>query len=401
MTHSRLRLFLATVLSFAAFALFAQDIRMGSLEGNTQLFASSPATLIDWSSPARFSGAVTGASVAWTGATSPCDNIFYVRFFAIPSNSFSLVMIAERGPFRAVNGINTVALEPPVNVTPETYIAIRRAAGPESCGMPFGTFSRDPGRALYSGDDFKSGAFTSLNPLPNFRLQAIATSAPSVRVSTLPVVGSVAGGFGSFFRTALTLVNPSPFQINGKLVFRAAGRAGSDSDPSLAYTIPPNGTVTYDDIIASMGQSGVGSLDVLATNSGAPIASARVFNDSGASGTNGLTEDAVPAKSSPQSTAEVLIPIDLTNFRLNVGVRTFPAATLTIDVYDAAGNRVATTSKPYLANYFEQVPAASLTGGPLPPGGRIVVSAFDKEFIVYGSVTDNRTNDPNMRIGSD
>jgi hypothetical protein len=381
----------------------AQQIRVGGLDGNAASFVSMPATIIDWSRPASGIGTVNTASVAWNGATTPCDNIFYVRFFSIPSNAFAIVMTAERGPFKAFTGMNTVTLDPPVNVTTETYIGIRRAEGPSTCGQPYGTFSRQPSRALFTGDDFKQGAMTSLIPTTNYRLQLQASNVPSVRVSTIPVVGSVAGAFGSFFRTSLTLANPSPIEIHGKLQFRAAGRAGSDSDPNIDFLIPANGTLNYADVIATMSLSGVGSLDILTTASPTPIATARVFNDTGATGTSGLAEDAVPAGSTYYSVASVYIPEDLANFRLNVGIRTITAGDLTVDVYDAAGVRQSSIVKSYAAHYFEQVTASQfLNGGAVPPGGKIVVSSFnDKEFIVYGAVTDNRTQDPSLRIGSD
>jgi hypothetical protein len=395
-----LRLFAAFLLT-SSLAATAQEIRIGGLEGNGAVFMSPPMTVIDWNRPARSSGSVNTASVAWTDATSPCDGIFFVRFYAIPSNALVTVMTAERGPFRAVSGINTVALEPPVNVTPETYIGIRRVSGPDSCGKPFGTFTREPGRALFSSDDFKNGPLTSLSPASNFRLQAQASNVPSVRVSTLPAVASTPGGFGSFFRTSLTLANPTTTEIRGKLLFRAAGRAGTDSDPTTDFIIPANGTLNYADIVATMGQSGLGSLDVLTTASPTPIATARVFNDAGTAGTSGLAEDAVPAAPDYFSVANVFIPTDLTNYRLNVGIRTFTAGDLAVEVYDAAGTRKANSIRHYEANFFEQIAATDFIGGALPPGGRIVVSAFQKEFIVYGAVTDNRTNDPSMRIGAD
>jgi hypothetical protein len=402
MTPTILRSFLISTMLFAAAALSAQEIRMGGLEGNSAVFASSPITLIDWSRPATSNGTVNTASIGWTGATSPCDAIFFVRFYAIPSNAFTTVMVAERGPFRAVSGINTVTLEPPVPVTTETYIGIRRVSGPDSCGMPFGTFTRQPGRVLLTNDDFKGGSLTSVQPSNNFRLMAEASNVPSIRVATIPAVASAPGAFGAFFRTSLTLANPSATEILGKLVFRAAGRAGTDSDPSTDFDIPPNGTLTYPDILTTMGQSGLGSLDLLTTGSVTPIATARVFNDAGTAGTSGFAEDAVPAGADYLSLAMLFIPDDLTNFRLNIGIRTITAADVTVDVYNPAGAKVSTTLKSYPANYFEQVSASSfLGGGTVPAGGRIVVSAFQKEFIVYGAVTDNRTNDPSMRIGSD
>lgn len=220
-------------------------------------------------------------------------------------------------------------------------------------------------------------------------------------MSTLPVVGSVHGSQGSYFRTSLTLVNPSKFELRGKLVMRLAGRNGTDADPSLEYVIPANATLNYDDVIEAMGQSGLGSLDIYTSASATPVVNARVFNDLGDKGTSGLAEDAVPAGAPYLGFANVMIPTDLTNFRLNIGIRTITAGTLTIETYDASGAQQRSITKSYGANYFNQVAATDFAGGAIPAGGKIVVSAFEKEFIVYGAVTDNRTNDPSMRIGLD
>ena len=386
-----------------ALPLTAQEVRLGGLEGNGAVYAAaSTANIIDWSRPSIATGTVNTASVGWINATSPCDNIFYVRFYAIASNAFSGVMVAERGPFRAVNGINTVTLDPPVSISPDMYIGIRRAAGADSCGQPYGTFTRHPGKALITNDNFTGGSISTLSPLANYTLQAEASNVPSIRVSTIPIVGAVAGNFGSFFRTSLTLTSPVTLEIRGKLLFHPSGHAAADTDPTMDYDIPPNGTLTYPDIVTAAGLTGIWSLDILTTGSPTPIANARVFNDAGAAGTNGLTEDAVPAGADYLSVAHVFIPTDLTNFRLNIGVRSISAGDLNVTVYDAAGNPAGQFIKTYAANYFEQVPASAfINGGTLPPGGQIIVFAYQKEFIVYGSATDNRTNDPNMRIGSD
>jgi hypothetical protein len=309
MTRTTRYLPILLVSLICSLTLAAQEIRIGTLEGNNQVFfGAQPMTIIDWSRPATASGTVNTASIAWTDATTPCDNIFFVRFYAIPSNAFVTVMTAERGPFRAVNGINTVALEPPVSVTSETYIGVRRATGASSCGQPYGTFTRQAGRAIFTSDDFKNGSITSLSPAANFQLQAQASNTASVRVSTIPAAGSLQGGFGSFFRTSLALSNPGSIEIRGKLLYHPANRAGTDSDPTLSYVIPPNGTLNYSDVVVAMGQSGLGSLDILTTASPTPIATARVYNDNGAAGTSGAAEDAVPAGPVFFSVATVLIP---------------------------------------------------------------------------------------------
>lgn len=399
MKLSRSVVLLLLTLSFKA---TAQEIRIGGLEGNGAVFAGLATTFIDWSRPAAGTGVVNTASVAWSEATTPCDDIFSVRFYAIPSNALATVMIAERGPFRAVNGINTVTLDPPVAVTSETYIGLHRADGAASCGQPYGTFSRTPGRALISNSDFTGGLLTGLSPVGNFRLLAQASSSPSVRVSTIPAVASSGGAAGSFFRTSLTLSNPSSLPIQGKLVMRLAGRSGTDADPSLEFTVPENGTINYPDVVTAMGQSGLGSIDILTTASPTPIATARVFNDAGDKGTSGLFEEAVPAGKPYFNVGTILIPDDLVNYRLNIGIRTISEVALNVSIYNSAGQLQTLFVKNYPANFMEQVTASQFTENrPLPPGGKIVITAYEKEFMVYGAVTDNRTNDPSMRIGLD
>lgn len=378
----------------------SHEMRVGGLEGHSKLFATA-GTIIDWSRPASMTGTVDTAHVGWTNATAPCAPIFYVRFYAIPVNALAAVMVAERGPFSASNGIVTVALDPPVDVfRGQTYIGIRRVEAPENCGIPYGTFTRTRGRALSFDGNF-TGPFSQLNPLSDYTLQAMATSGGSARVATIPAVASAPGNFGSFFRTALTLSNPTALEVRGKLVMRLAGRAGTDADPSLDYVIPPNGTLNYADVVDTMDQSGLGSIDIITTGSTTPIATARVYND-GANGTSGFNEEAIPAGGPYLSNAVIFIPEDLTNFRLNIGIRTMDAVTLNGEVRNAAGQGVHSFNKSYPAHYFEQVGAAAfINGGSLPAGGKIIVSAFEKEFLVYGAATDNRTNDPSMRIGLD
>ncbi|MBV9497334.1 MAG: hypothetical protein JOZ54_24065 [Acidobacteria bacterium] len=382
-------------------AAAAQEIRMGGLDSGLQVMTSAEGTLIDWSRPANAVGTVNTATVAWTGVSESCGPIFYVRFYAIPGNGLAAVMIAERGPFAATNGLNTVTLDPPVSVTPETYLAVRRVAGSEGCGQAYGTITRTPARAIFAAPSFTGGQLTGASPLANFTLQAQASNTPWVRVSTLPVVGSVAGAFGSQFRTSLSMINPSDRAAFLRLVFHPSGRTGVDTDPSLDVNIPAYGTNTNFDIVSSMGQSGLGSIDILTRASVTPIVSARVFNDTFGQGTSGFSEEAIPAASTYYNAANVFIPKS-SDFRLNIGIRTFTGGDVTVRIYDEQGTLTSQLTKNYPPNYFEQVSAAAFVNGAnLPPGGHILVTAIQKDFIVYGATTDNLTNDPSMRVGLD
>jgi len=149
-----------------------------------------------------------------------------------------------------------------------------------------------------------------------------------------------------------------------------------------------------------MGQSGIGSADVVPDFGPAPVSVVRVFNDAGASGTTGLTESLFEdseALAAGEATV-LLAPWDLVNFRFNVGVRSLSAgAAISVTVRDSNGNIVTTVSKTYPATYFEQkelsdflgVPAGSLSGGL-----SLTVEVTSGSVILYGATADNITQDP-------
>jgi hypothetical protein len=236
----------------------------------------------------------------------------------------------------------------------------------------------------------------------------MAYNADPVLVRVLPAAGAVQG-IGAFFRTSLQIFNVtfSTAPITGKLVFHRAGVPGSDSDPSLPFTIGVRQTLSFPDVVAAMGVSGLGSLDVFTNGGQELVVSARIFSDAGDSGTSGFTEEGLAPSEARRivfgkgSLAGVLLlPADLTNFRMNVGVRSLESgATLTVRTYDAGGTLVTTRSDvTYSANYFEQAMASQFTGlSTLPAGGSIIISVSGSAFI-YGTITDNRTQDSSMRM---
>jgi hypothetical protein len=97
-----------------------------------------------------------------------------------------------------------------------------------------------------------------------------------------------------------------------------------------------------------MGTSGLGSADISLTLGSAgniPIVSARVFNDAGAAGTTGFAFNALTPDGAIHAGRRgvLTIPLDLTNFRMNIGVRTLNAPVLmTVTVRDAGGAIAAT-----------------------------------------------------------
>src|SRR5262249_49820602 len=109
----------------------------------------------------------------------------------------------------------------------------------------------------------------------------------------IPVIGTTEGSFGSFFRTAVQLHNPSAQRLTGRLIFHSQATEGSSGDPSLAYSLGAGETTSYGDVLAAMGLTrAIGSLDIVPdAGSSVPLSAVRVFNDAGAAGTTGMTFD--------------------------------------------------------------------------------------------------------------
>jgi streptogramin lyase len=221
----------------------------------------------------------------------------------------------------------------------------------------------------------------------------------------LPVVGSTPGVGGSFFRTSVQLHNSGTTYSNGGIRFHASGTTGGPQDPVLPFTLVPGETLTIPDLLPAMERSGLGSVDVSLTLGSAanlPVVTARVFNDAGPAGTTGFVLNGVPAEEALRTgeRAVLLVPSDLTDFRLNLGVRTLNAdVTLTVTVRYSYGGIAAVVSKFFPPVYHQQQPADTfLDGFSPPPGGSITVSVEAGAAIFYGATVDNRTGDPSLQI---
>ena len=222
----------------------------------------------------------------------------------------------------------------------------------------------------------------------------------------IPAAGSTPGNFGSFFRTGVQLSNPYIAAVTGRFVYHPAGVSGSPTDPSLTFTVAPHSTVSYDDLVQTMGQGGLGSLDVvMLSNSDVPEIVTRVYNDAGAAGTSGFTEEAInPGGPDTRilfqgSTSLLVAPPNDTSLRFNIGVRTLTAgAIVTFRVLDANGAVITTVTKEYDPTFYEQQSAATLLGAPLPPNASIEVSVSSGSAIIYGATIDNVTNDPSIQF---
>ena len=105
----------------------------------------------------------------------------------------------------------------------------------------------------------------------------------------IPVSGSTEGAFGSNFRTSLQLSNRTDRRQIGRLVFHPAGASASDADPSMPYALEPHQTIGYEDVVAAIGATGLGSIDLVVEEGGVPVVVTRAFDDKGDQGTTGKT----------------------------------------------------------------------------------------------------------------
>jgi hypothetical protein len=362
----------------------------------------APITIISVSRPALTSGSLERATVMWTGAPEGgCANAFKIQFFRATSSN-GVQVLAERGPFDAKQGVNNVVLNPPVQIQADDMIGITQLQT-LSCG---GVVNRrtdrnevwasapvDPTSGTVGNIDYTHGLVPSLR----------ASSETAPVHGYVPVVGSVQGGFGSLFKTGVQLTNRGSSEITGRLVFHRAGVSAGTADPQIVYTLSPNQTQSIDDVVVATGTTGLGSLDVVPTTGYPPDVTARIYNDGGSAGTSGFTEEMItPYQAMSRFTrGSFAIPADLTNFRMNIGVRSLDQGLdLNIIQYNASGVSTGVfVRRSYPANFFEQLTVGQfLDNNAIAAGGYIVVQIENGSGFVYASTTDNRTNDSSIRF---
>jgi len=387
--------------------LFPQALTIGPGFGGTPNSSDSAVapvrTDIDLVSPANATGTVSSVHVYWS--SSGCANAIKIKFFHRSGNT--LTMTAERGPFNSSGNDNTLAMSPVVPVQQGDLIGVARVA---NCGNP-GTFFgiTTAGNVVFGSDVTGSVDITTgLASGAPLALGGTGTATEQLR-GYIPVVGSTAGGSGSNFKTSLQLLFGAPGSsgsITGKLVFHPSGTSGSSSDPTVTYTVGAGQVVTFPDIVATFGRSGLGSVDLITVPAATkPVIITRVFNDAGTLGTSGLTEDVIDPSDARVIqggfTAFLVTPVDPTKTRFNIGVRTGASgANLTAVLRDTNGTALKTVTKSYLPNWFEQVDSTAFFAGTVVGANQSIsiTVSIGGSAIVYGSTTDDITNDPNIQF---
>lgn len=394
----------AAVLLFSAIlspAASAQ-VTLGLLPNNVDnQFTKSPMTIVDLAHPAEANGTLTEATVRWQPGSPAvtCSDAFKLKFLRPGATLGAYETVAERGPFAATaTGFVDVDLTPPVSIRAGDLIAITQLKSGTQCGGVMTGTTDTPGVLLtFNSDIPASGSFAGGTLDSSGALAVRAANSVEVLDGVIVAAGAAEGAFNSFFRTSLQLSNQDDYTVRGKLVFHAARAVGASTDPAISYVIPAHGTVTFDDVVAQMGLSGLGSFDIVTRHSSMPGFVTRVFNDLGAAGTLGFVEP-VQRTGSELVSGEVgqfPTPSDPAHFRMNVGVRTLSrGATVSVAEYAPDGSQITTNVvKTYPVNYFEQVPLSQFLGVDPVANGLIRIRVTQGSIMVYGSTTDNRTND--------
>lgn len=226
-----------------------------------------------------------------------------------------------------------------------------------------------------------------------FAPSVIAQLSPKPPDAILPVVGSVRGQADANFKTELQLANAGETVKRGWLVLR----------PQLIarpYELPPHTTLSFADVVAGLGGSGLGSLDVLADSGGVPVIVARAYDDQ-PSGTTGVTVPAVrigDVLARGESSA-LIVPRDLIRYRFNIGVRALDTgATLELTIRTPDGQQRHIRNLTFDAHQFLQQPGDVFTGTPLQPNESIQIRLAAGSAIIYGTTIDNTTNDSSIQV---
>lgn len=362
-------------------------------------------TDIDLVHPATHTGSVSSAKLYWS--SSGCTNAFKIKFFRRVGDT--LTMTAERGPFTPTANIHTATLSPAVSVQQGDLIGVARVANCGNAGAITGFPSE--GYLQYASDVAGSVTIASA-AMHQGGVLALGASGNVTEwmARVIPVVGSAPGAFGSRFKTEMQFFNP---QTSGsmtiKVVFHPAGVAGSTADTTRLVMLDPGEVFSTADVVAAMGQSGLGTLDIsIPAGQNVPVILTRVYNDAGAAGTSSLTEEPVPVSNDVAVNTNLLArgvtgflvaPREPERTRFNIGVRTlYSGATIQVTLRNSAGVVIRTVTRTYTANYFIQTDAASFVGGPVAGDETIQISVSSGSVIVYGSTTDNVTNDPSIQF---
>lgn len=281
----------------------------------------------------------------------------------------------------------------------------------DATGFLLETFDRELGGSALTHDLFLGGFSESLT----FDILAgrgviygaatdNGTNDPNMQIATkveprtasgryvLPVAGSGAGNFDSFFATGLQVHNPGTDPLQATLRF-------IPGNVEKTITVEPRATLAMADVVAAMGTSGFGSLELTTSANVAPVVLARIYSIDD-DGQTSLMTDLVPFEEALRENEEALVvaPHDPDASRFNIGLRTFDEGVhATATVRDPDGRIVGVIALLFPANTFIQQNARDLLGPIFTGDESVTFRIEDGSAVIYGVWTNNVTQDPALQ----
>ena len=385
----------------------AQILTIGNDEGHNGSDAGIAAirTDVDLNNPAAATGTISTVKFYWT--RSECRDAVKIKFFHRIGNVMKLT--AERGPFDISAFDTTLTLSSPVLVSQGDLIGITNLTDCGNATVLGGVAAE--GYLIFPFDVVGAVDIGSATPLGGkLHLFGSGSATESIK-GVITNVGATAGSFGSHFKTALQLFNPESSQVRGRIDFRPAGSAYNVTN-SILYTIDPGKVIAYPDVVGeNLGQTGLGTIDlVVPAGTGTPIGIVRVYNDAGLDGTSAFTEPVIDPDMTMKGVTHILkrgmtgylvTPMNPAATRFNIGLRTLTlGATVDIRLKNTDGSELRHLIKEFPPFWFEQNSAAVFLGVDVQGNQTIEFDVTAGSVIVYGTTTDNTTNDPNIQFAT-
>jgi PKD repeat protein len=228
----------------------------------------------------------------------------------------------------------------------------------------------------------------------------ITITAPAAYRSLVPAAAQTNGVGGSVWRTELTLFNGGSEPASGQFTFIPGGGA-----PILTRSLflGVNQSITYANALRDLFglSNGAGAIAIEASSATSTPA-IRVTSRTFTTGSVGTYGQSVPNVSGDDSSTTILLTglESDANFRTNIGLvnRTALPVAAGLTLYDAGGNVIATAAVTVPENNFQQSSLGtffpSVNGRSFAALSMRVDSATPNAVSAYGSIIDNRTQDP-------
>lgn len=208
----------------------------------------------------------------------------------------------------------------------------------------------------------------------------------------VPIVGSVRGAQNSVFKSDLKLYNPTDSTISGTIILTERNNAQSSDNPSLAYTLGPRQTLTWENIYDAIkpGAEGAGRLIIVPDAGIDPLVSTNTYTKL----ENGGELGQVPTPFTPEelySNTTLAGIVQKAGQRHNSFIMTGPAgATVEYTARNPANGQTFTTSATYAPNATYQLIGGAIPN--LPHNSSLEVKIISGSARYAGNNVDNTTN---------